>query len=64
LFTDPRTLPPHARQGNPTTAPTSSPSLADYTPTVLTSRGAQQLALARQVGRVRECQFNGVSGLA
>jgi len=46
LFRDQPTLPPHARQGNPTAAPTSSPSLTDYSPTVLTSRGAPQLDMS------------------
>ena len=39
-FRDPPTLPPHARQGKPTAAATSPPSLALYAPTILISRGA------------------------
>jgi hypothetical protein len=36
---DPPTLPPHARRGKPTATPSSSPPMAFYAPTVLTSRG-------------------------
>jgi len=45
LFTEPRTVPQHTHQGNPTAAPPSSPPLAHYSPTVLTSRGAQHQSL-------------------
>jgi hypothetical protein len=48
VFTDPSTLPPHPPRGNPTAASSSSRPVADYSPTILTSRGAQQGLLRSQ----------------
>jgi len=62
LFTDPTTLPPQQPPGNPTAAPPSSPSLADHTPNILTSRGAQQHRRTRRPWRSCVLRRTDVSG--